>query len=183
MFDHVPVTTSDEPDESADVHADSFEDFYRAEYASVVRLAYTLTGRRDRAEELAQEGFLAAHRRWAKVSGYDDPGGWVRRVVTNRCISSGRRHVTQLRLIARLSGERPRQPELSDDAEELWAEVRGLPKRQAQVLALVFLEDRSVADVARILGCGEETVRTHLRRGRSTLADRLSDRHGKGPLT
>jgi DNA-directed RNA polymerase specialized sigma24 family protein len=41
------------------------------------------------------------------------------------------------------------------------------------VLALAFVEDRSVADIASILGCGEETVRTHLRRGRLRVATLL----------
>ena len=151
----------------------SFEAFYRADYAAVVRLAFTLTGRRDLAEEIAQEGFLAAHRNWDKVASFEDPSGWVRRVVSNRSVSSGRRHVTGLRLVARLSRERPVEPDLSEEAGELWAAVRSLPKRQAQVLALTFLEDRPVAEIASILGCGEETVRTHLRRGRGAMAERL----------
>lgn len=151
----------------------SFEAFYRGDYAAVVRLAFALTGRRELAEEIAQEGFLAAHRSWDKVSGYEDPSGWVRRVVSNRCTSSGRRHVTGLRLIARLSRERPADPELSDQADELWAVVRSLPRRQAQVLAMAFLEDRSIAEIASVLGCGEATVRTHLRRGRQTMAERI----------
>jgi RNA polymerase sigma-70 factor, ECF subfamily len=152
---------------------DGFEAFYRAEYGGLVRLAFVLTGRRDLAEELAQEGFVAAHRRWDRVSALEDPGGWVRRVVTNRCISSGRRHLTELRLLARLRRERAAPTELAPADDELWRAVRDLPARQAQVLALVFLEDRSVADVAGILGCGQDTVRTHLRRGRLALAERL----------
>lgn len=151
----------------------SFEAFYRAEYAAVVRLAFVLTGRRDVAEELAQEGFLSAHREWTRVFTYENPAGWVRHVVTNRAISARRRHVTELRLLARLGRERRPHPELAASTDELWSAVRALPSRQAQVLALMFLEDRSVADVASILGCGEETVRTHLRRGRRELARRL----------
>lgn len=167
-------TGSERVTESGPAEA-SFEAFYRGEYAAVVRLAFTLTGRRDLAEEIAQEGFLAAHRNWEKVSGFEDPAGWVRRVVSNRCVSSGRRHLTGLRLLARLSRERPAEPVLSAESDELWAAVRNLPKRQAQVLALVFLEDRSVAEIAAVLGCGEETVRTHLRRGRKAMADRIHE--------
>lgn len=159
----------------------SFESFYRSDYAAVVRLAFTMTGRRDLAEELAQEGFLAAHRNWEKVSGYEDPSGWVRRVVSNRCVSSGRRHLVGLRLVARLSRERPMEPVLSEGADELWAMVRGLPKRQAQVLALAFLEDRPVVEIASMLGCGEETVRTHLRRGRQAMADQLRKAQPSAP--
>lgn len=152
----------------------SFEAFYVHEYAGVVRLAMALTGRSDLAEELAQEAFVAAYRRWRRVSQLDSPAGWIRRVVSNKCVSSGRRHVAEIRLLARLRLEREpgrRANELVDD--ELWEIVRTLPKRQAQVLALAFLEDRSVGSIARILGCGEETVRTHLRRGRLNMAERL----------
>jgi len=163
----------------------SFENFYEAEYAGVVRLAVALTGRRDVAEELAQESFVAAYRRWSRVAALDDPAGWVRRVATNRAVSSGRRYVTELRLLTRLRQERPLLPgdaQVVDD--ELWVVVRNLPRRQAQVLALAFVEDRPVADIAELLGCGEETVRTHLRRGRRAVAERLglssSDKDGGG---
>jgi RNA polymerase sigma-70 factor (ECF subfamily) len=60
----------------------------------------------------------------------------------------------------------------ADDAH-VWEAVRALPRRQAQVVALVYLEDLSVAETAAVLGCGEGTVKTHLRRARSSLAQRL----------
>ena len=156
----------------------SFDDFYVAEYAGVVRLAVALTGRRDVAEELAQESFVAAYRRWSRVSTLEDPAGWVRRVATNRCVSSGRRYVTELRLLARLGHEPTRSVDDCPPDDQLWAIVRGLPPRQAQVLVLTYLEDRSVADIAMVLGCGEETVRTHLRRGRQAVARRLGSSSG-----
>ena len=60
--------------------APSFDELYAAEYPRVVRLLVASTGRLDLAEELTQDAFLAAHARWAKVSTYDEPGGWVRHV-------------------------------------------------------------------------------------------------------
>lgn len=158
-----------------DPEAVAFEVFYRREYAGVVRLAFTLTGRVDVAEELAQDGFLACHRGWDRISHFDDPAAWVRRVVTNRCISSGRRHVTELRLLAKLGRQRPVAASSSESSERLWEAVRQLPKRQGQVLALAFVEDLDVTAIAATLGIGEETVRTHLRRGRTAIAARLKD--------
>lgn len=168
------------PDVAGPTAEVAFESFYRSEYAGVVRLAFALTGRRDVAEEIAQDGFLAAHRRWVTVSAYDSPAAWVRRVVTNSCVSVRRRRLTELRLLARLRQERPEASAMSAATTELWALVRQLPRRQAQVLALAFLEDRSVRDIAELLGCGEESVRTHLRRGRAALAGRLSDGRSDG---
>lgn len=159
---------------------DSFDAFYRTEYAAVVRLAYVLCGRLDVAEELAQDAFLAAHGRWGTISAYEDSAAWIRRVVTNRCISTSRRRMTELQLLARLGQERAPGPADGVVGEELWSMVRRLPRRQAQVLVLSFLEDRSVRDIAHLLGVGEESVRTHLRRGRASLANQLRSEADRG---
>ena len=152
---------------------DDFSRFWRAEYSAVVRLTLALTGRRDVAEELAQDAFVAAYRRWPLVSAYDQPGAWVRRVATNAAVSALRRRSVELKGLARLSRQRWQAVEIPEEDQQLWAALRELPKRQAQVLALVVVDDLSVAEVARVLEVGEETVRTHLRRGRAALAERL----------
>lgn len=157
-----------------------FEAFYQREYAAAVRLAFALTGRRDLAEELAQDSFLECLRRWERVAAYEDPRGWLRRVLTNRCISSGRRHLTELRLLVKLRRERPPSLSISEPSDRLWVAVRQLPRRQAQVLVLAFVEDIDVRQIAATLGIGEESVRTHLRRGRATIAARLEEERGNG---
>ncbi len=43
------------------------------------------------------------------------------------------------------------------------------PERQAQAIALRYYDRSSVADIARILDCSENTVKTHLRRAKKTL--------------
>jgi RNA polymerase sigma factor (sigma-70 family) len=58
---------------------------------------------------------------------------------------------------------------------ELWLLVRRLPERQRWAVALHYVEDRSLADVAAVLGCSEGAVKTHLSRARATLARQLSD--------
>jgi RNA polymerase sigma-70 factor (ECF subfamily) len=59
------------------------------------------------------------------------------------------------------------------DSIDVWGAVRQLPRRQAQVVALTYLHDLSRRQVAEVLGCAEETVKTHLDRARVTLAERL----------
>ena len=61
-----------------------------------------------------------------------------------------------------------------DDDEAFWELVRALPRRQAQSVALHYLFDLSVADVAATLGIAEGSVKVHLSRARQTLAARLS---------
>jgi RNA polymerase sigma-70 factor, ECF subfamily len=148
----------------------SFELLYRREFGKVVALAYVLSGSRSAAEELAQDAFMAAHRRWDVISGYDDPAAWVRRVCANRSTSLIRRRTSEAKALARLAGRRVLPEELPPDAAAFWEKVRKLPKRQAQVIALHYLDDLSVAQIAAILDCAEGTVKVHLHRGRKALA-------------
>jgi len=157
--------------------ATAFDTFYRAQYASVVRLAYSLCGSLSIAEELAQEAFVTAHQRWERLHGFDRPDLWVRRVVINRSISFRRREATERRALEQLHERDPGvavDPSFGDP--ELWAAVRQLSPRQAEALALFYVEDQPLSEVAKILGLGEETVKTHLKRGRAALAEKLVER-------
>jgi RNA polymerase sigma-70 factor (ECF subfamily) len=152
----------------------TFEEFYEREFLSVVGLAYALSGSRSGAEDIAQEAVLVAHRDWDRVGSYDRPEVWVRRVVTNLSISVFRRRVVEAKTLARMAlGYTPALPELSADDAEFWRTVRSLPRRQAQVIALHYLEDRPVVEIAQILGTAEGTVKKHLYDGRQALARRL----------
>jgi len=158
----------------------AFEEFFSEEYTAVVGLAYALSGSRWGAEDLAQEAFLAAHRSWQRVGRYDQPGAWVRRVVMNLSVSAFRRRVAEGRALVRAaSGERRFVPDLAAGDPEFWEAVRGLPRRQAQVITLFYLEDRTVAEVAEILGVSTGTVKRHLHDGRSRLAHRLREEVGE----
>jgi RNA polymerase sigma-70 factor (ECF subfamily) len=151
----------------------TFDELYRRDLRPLLALAYGLSGSRGAAEELVQEAFLAAHRRWERLCLYDDPGAWLRRVVVNRSVSGVRRRVAEARALARLGHRRTLPDELPARDEEVWRAVRALPGRQAQVVALHYLDDRSVAEVATILGCTDGTVKTHLHRARRALAAAL----------
>lgn len=152
---------------------DRFEQFYRSNYPPVVRLAYSLSGSMPVAEELAQEAFVAAHRRWRRIGSFDRPDLWVRRVVINRAISYRRRAAAERRAMQRMRHGRTSPVEIELDDQELWQALRELSPRQAQVLALVYVEDQPISEVAAILDLGEETIRTHLKRGRHALASKL----------
>ena len=151
----------------------SFDDFFRSEYTRVVGLAAVLCGRRAIAEELAQDAFIAAYRRWDRIAGYDDPAAWVRRVVVNLATSALRRRAREARALAQLALRRPPEAPPPAIEDEFWRAVRGLPRRQGQCVALHYLEDRSAAEIAAILQIAVPTVRVHLHAGRSTLAAQL----------
>jgi RNA polymerase sigma-70 factor (ECF subfamily) len=153
----------------------AFEDFYREQYNAVVGLAYALVGNRWTAEDLVQEAFLAAHHDWARVEALDHPGAWLRRVVANMAVSAFRRRLAEARALARFArAQPPTVTELDAEAAEFWRAVRSLPRRQAQVVALFYLEDLPISAVADILDMAQGTVKKHLHDGRRTLAERLN---------
>ncbi len=149
---------------------EDFAEFFRTQYRPAVALATALTGRRAVAEELTQEALSRAYRHWGKISGYDNPGAWLRRVLLNLAVSSLRRRAREARALAGVWSRREETVELESADDDFWLVLRKLPKRQAQCLALHYLEHRSVSDIALVLDIAEPTVRVHLSRGRAALA-------------
>src|SRR5687767_13418096 len=86
------------------VDAPSFDALFAAERGRVVALVYALAGSAAVAEEVAQEAFLRLHLHWAKVSRYDRPEQWVRRVAVNLAVSRRRRRTSEARALERLGG-------------------------------------------------------------------------------
>lgn len=151
-----------------------FAEFYRSEWRDVVGLGFVLTGDRWVAEELAQEGFMAACRKWDQVCDMDKPGAWVRRVVVNQSVSWFRRRGVERRALVRMGNPGgPVDLGVDERSAEVWAAVRMLSKRQGQAIALVYFDGMSIPEASRVLGCSLETARTHLKRGRKKLAARL----------
>ena len=161
-----------------DVHElpsiESFESFYRRELPGLVMLARALAGPAS-ADDVAQDAMITAYNRWDQVCTYESPGAWVRQVCANRAVSMLRRRAAEARAVVRLGGRRDTPSSLSEPSETFWSEVRRLPRRQAQSVALFYIYDLSVAEVAATLGCSEGSVKVHLSRGRAALARRLGE--------
>jgi RNA polymerase sigma-70 factor (ECF subfamily) len=150
-----------------------FDEVYSRLYPSMVRLAFVLSGSHPAAEDVAQEAFLAAYKKWDQLAVLENPDGWIRRVVVNKAHSRLRRVYAEGRARVRWAGGRSFSVELPYQTEAFWREVRSLPRRQAQALVLYYSEGYSTAEISETLGCGEATVRVHLHRGRLALANGL----------
>ena len=153
-----------------------FDDFFAAQYRPLLALAIALSGSRMIGEDVVQEALFAASRSWSKISAYDDPAQWARGVVVRRASDVRRGRLREARALRRLAGRRETiedLPELVDD--EFWHAVRRLPSRQRECVTLRYLEDRSTAQIAAVLGIAEATVRVHLHAARSALAASLGE--------
>jgi RNA polymerase sigma-70 factor (ECF subfamily) len=152
-----------------------FEVFYLREYPKVVGLLHGLLGSRLVAEELAQETFLVAYRDWDRIGRLDNPRAWVRKVAINQRGSFLRAYLRQQTrerdAVVRYEDD---SIKLADDHAEVWQAIRTLPPLQAQVIALHYYEDYSVAQVAAALGRAPGTIKAQLHHGRRKLARLLA---------
>jgi RNA polymerase sigma-70 factor (ECF subfamily) len=152
--------------------------FYLKSYRRAVGVAYGISGSRAAAEEIAQEAFLVALRRWAEVSQFDDPSVWVYAVTINIARNVVRRRLAEMRAMKRWVAKNehlftPR--ELSIESKELWKAVRRLPRRQAQVIVLHYQLGYHVDEIAKNLGISSNTVKVQLKNARAGLAKLLSE--------
>ena len=147
-----------------------YEAVFRSAYASVLRTAFLVLHDRGRAEEVTQDGFLRLYERWSQAVSYDHPVAWVRKVVVRDAIRRAERERRQrptLVLVDR--GTSDRVPDL-----DLLQAVAELPPRQRAAVALFYLDDRPVDEVADLMEISSSTVRQHLFQARERLSEVLS---------
>ncbi|NUT03478.1 MAG: SigE family RNA polymerase sigma factor [Hamadaea sp.] len=156
-----------------------FAEFYRVTSPRTLRYAYGLTGDLAQAQDVVQEAYIRAWQRWRRLSGYDDAEAWLRLVVS-RLVFDWWRH---LRVRRNAPVEQPAAvPPPSEDTMLVVAALKKLPERQRQALALHYLLDVSVAEIATELGVSEGTVKSWLSRGRDNLATVLKAELAQVPV-
>ncbi len=168
------VASSISPSELRRGAVDDFDTVFVASYDGLVRSLATGFANRSRAEEAVQEAFVRAYSRWRRVSRLDDPVGWVRRVAINLLLDEIRRDDRQRRAGERLAllappvdpGPQDRQP-----ADEMARAVATLPPQQRLAVALFYLDDLSVHDVAAAMSISEGAVKFHLHQARTALRE------------
>ena len=162
-------------DDDRSARAD-FESTFRESYWPMVRSLTVACGDREVAEDAVQEAFERAFVRWRRISGYDDPAGWVRHVALNRVRDHYRRDVRKRRAVDRLAAE-PAPPVVAPDpAADVVALLASLPQQQRTAAALFYVEQLSVKEVATAMKLSEGAVKYHLHAARTALATRVGAR-------
>jgi RNA polymerase sigma-70 factor (ECF subfamily) len=150
---------------------DEYASFYRAEFQNVVRTSYLIVHDRQRAEDVAQEAFIQLLAHWSKVSRYERPGAWVRRVAIRIATRSARRE----RLRPALEQGTDTAPVFAPRDVDLLNAIKQLPARQRAAVALFYFEDRPLPEVADILGCSHSAAKVHVFNARRRLAELLGE--------
>jgi RNA polymerase sigma-70 factor (ECF subfamily) len=152
-----------------------FDTFYIATVRRVVLYLYAACGDRSEAQDIAQEAFARAWQHWPKVAGYDDPEAWVRRVAWRLLINRWRGLRRRLAARARMGppDETTRGP--SPDRVAVIDALQRLPAVQRQVVALHYLLDMPVHEIATTTGAPVGTVKVRLSRARAALGQLLNE--------
>jgi RNA polymerase sigma-70 factor (sigma-E family) len=139
----------------------------------VVQL-YAVTGDLTEAQESVQEAFVRALGQPRRFATLDNPEAWLRKVALNVARSRHRRRRVLARVLARL-GPPPLVADAGPEHVALMSALRRLPDGQRHVLALHYLVDLPIDEVAATLGISVGTVKSRLSRGRAALAILLRD--------
>ncbi|MFI5888836.1 SigE family RNA polymerase sigma factor [Actinoplanes sp. NPDC051513] len=154
---------------------DEFDAFYRDTARRLARYAYGLTGDPAETQDLVQEAYARAWQRWRRLSGYENQEAWLRLVV-NRLAADRWRRLGVRRARPAPDPAPTYSPAPSENTVLLVGAMRTLPLIHRRALALHYLLDRSVAEIAAETGVSTGTVKSWLSRGRDGLAAAL------GPL-
>ncbi|GAB3854041.1 SigE family RNA polymerase sigma factor [Micromonospora andamanensis] len=155
-----------------------FSEFYQAHFQRVAVQLYAYLGDHAEAQDLTQEAFCRTLERWDRISGYDDPSAFVRRVAWNLATSRLRRVRTAVRHLARQREEHVPGP--NPDRVVLLEALTILPAAQRRAIVLHHLAQLTVAEIADQLGVPEGTVKSWLSRARTALARHLTERQEAG---
>jgi RNA polymerase sigma-70 factor (ECF subfamily) len=162
--------TSDRPEAGAS--AQRLGALFDAHQARLYRLARRMLTDGEEARDLVQEAFVRAARRPAAVpTGEGAAAAWLTRVLVNLCRDRHRRLAVRRR-------EAPRPEPAQEPVAErrlaarsaVQAALARLSPRRRAVVVLHELEERSVAEIAHLLGLARPTVRWHLAVARKDLA-------------
>jgi RNA polymerase sigma-70 factor (ECF subfamily) len=189
LSDVTPVQT---PKQEGDRNAE-FTKFMRTYQNMVFSTAARLSGNDAQAEDIAQEVFLRAHRRFDELRDNPRAAGWLKTVATNLTFTHLTRYRKRWVFFSQMQsadeGDDDPVLDFADDAsvveevraderhEYVEAALRELPEHQRVPLVLFHFEEMPYEEIAQKLRISLPKVKTDIHRARQALATILA-RHG-----
>lgn len=175
-----------DPPPAAPLPAQSLDAFFAGVRGRAFRFAEVGLRSRDDAQDAVQDAMT-------RMLGYRDRPAeewtalfWT--ILRSRIIDIQRRRSFRLGWMTSTDDRDGEGPEWADaapdpsrahDGREAWSRLaealRGLPRRQREAFSLRVLEELDGATTARIMGCSEGSVKTHLSRARGALQKQLEE--------
>jgi RNA polymerase sigma-70 factor, ECF subfamily len=158
----------------------AFADLYRELQPNFIRYATgLLAGDRHAAEDVVDDAFIAIWEQASRYAGHGSAAGWMRRIVRNKAVDWLRKQrepslmgSDQMEAHSRVPDSAPTPFEVAEtnaDARRLRLALYGLSIDHREVIWLCYFEDKSVAEIAEIAGCPQNTVKTRLFHARQAM--------------
>lgn len=145
---------------------------------SILRLAYSYLHNMSDAEEILQDTLVQFLKTAPVLDSTEHEKAWLLRVAAN--LSKNRLDYNKTRLADELNEELI--AEEREDLSFVWEAVKALPANQREVIHLFYHEGYTTAEIGKILGRRESTVRSDLRRGRTKLKEVLKEAYDFGEV-
>jgi RNA polymerase sigma-70 factor (ECF subfamily) len=187
----IPTQTNVEPDDRQLVEtirsgdADAFETLVRRKTTKVYALCYRIIGNAEDAKDISQLVFLKL---WENLGKYDPQytfDTWLYRMVTNVAIDFMRNKQSRenavnsnLRLVRTAAEAEQGVVVQRKEIEHVFNDISNvLSPKQKTIFVMNQMEDLPSAQIAKILGCRESTVRNHLFNARKAMQEQLQKRY------
>ncbi len=177
--------------------ADAFNEILRRYGSGLLGYLRRMVGNTDSAEDVFQETFMRVHEK-AHTLKTDKFKTWLYTIATRLALDKFKKD-KQIRFISldaqsqSGSGNEllpsslvavdkspgpPETAELAEQKENIRLAIERLPENQRITLLLAYYEKMNYSDVAQILGCSQNTVKTHMFRALKSLANILPEPAG-----
>lgn len=166
-------------------NADGFETLVRRKTGKVYGICYRVVGNAEDAKDVSQLAFV---RMWENLEKYDSSYAfdtWMYRIVTNVAIDWLRTRQSReaavnssLRLVRTEAAAEQGVSLQRKEVERVFEDVSAvLSPKQKTIFVMREMDDLSSAEISRVLGCRESTVRNHLFNARKLMQNELKRRY------
>lgn len=162
----------------------AYDELYDLHSGQIYRLAYSLLGDREDAEEVLQDSFEYAFRRLdrfdARKSAFRT---WLYRIAVSRCRNKRRRKWLPSLSLSLFDDHEPRDPAaplpderaaLSERQRAVWAAVGALSPKLREVAILRYYGGLQYAEIGAVLDIPPKTAESRMRLAHAALRERLS---------
>lgn len=161
---------------------EGFEQVMEFYMPTVYRIAFARLGNPEDAEDITQNVFLRYYRANASFESEEHRKAWLIHCTIN-CIktfaaSAWFRHRASSEGLENMSEESAAAKDFSEQSDmksAVFQAVMSLPEKYRIVIHLFYYEDMSIADISKITGARESTVRAQLSRARVMLKPMLKE--------
>jgi RNA polymerase sigma-70 factor (sigma-E family) len=150
-----------------------FEAYVREVSPGLLRFGHVLTLDRAEAEDLAQETLIRVGLAWSRLRRDGNPVGYAQRTMVNLFLNRRRRRPD---IPVGAVHDAPREDTgfaAVEAVSGLRALLAALPPKQRAAIALRYVQDLPDDQIAELLGCTTQTVRSQISRGLAALRANL----------